>query len=194
MSQPGLSYPVALALEFSFSNQPVKQSNPELTTNLMRGERKHLSTNSRNKVGGKNSVFIQHLASIGIAFYKPPWNIYLLLLKIFSEFQPCGHQCSRHGTCEATCNCTRGYVGEKCEVSLLACDLAKSEGKSCMNGGLCQNGSGNFEYQCFCPDGWTGVHCEKYVSNNVSQTICVLGFFSLILIFTNRQEGRIPIK
>ncbi len=120
------------------------------------------------------------ICSLHIECLSPFW----LQLNHTFQNQPCRHQCSGHGICKTTqqngfvCNCTRGFVGEKCEVSLSACDLAESEGTSCMSGGLCQNGSGTFEYQCFCTDGWTGVHCEKYVSNNVSPTNFVFYFSS----------------
>ncbi len=88
--------------------------------------------------------------------------------------QPCGHQCSRHGTCVVTektgfaCNCTRGYVGETCEVPLKACELAEYEGKACRNGGICQGSAGPLENKCSCLDGWTGELCEIPVDFTVS--------------------------
>ncbi len=90
-------------------------------------------------------------------------------LVVFLPLQPCEHMCNGHGTCKKTgrfetdfvCNCSRGYVGETCEKSQTACDLAVLEGQPCRNGGTCRNdATGHLQYKCFCPIGWTGKLCE----------------------------------
>ncbi len=48
--------------------------------------------------------------------------------------------CQRTGANGYTCNCTRGFVGRKCEMPESACKFPDSEGKPCINGGLCHLG------------------------------------------------------
>ncbi len=92
-------------------------------------------------------------------------------LAVFLPLQPCEHMCYGHGTCKKAgqfgtdfvCYCSRGYVGETCENSQTACDLAELEGRSCRNGGICRNeAAGYLQYNCFCPTGWTGKLCEVH--------------------------------
>ncbi len=110
-------------------------------------------------------------------------------LKTFFNFQPCQHKCNGHGTCQKTgqypsnfyCLCKRGYEGETCGTLRQACDLAKSEGNACQNGGYCQNGRDPFDYSCNCPPGWKGKHCEMQDVSSVPFLFQIMKRCSLLM-------------
>ena len=54
----------------------------------------------------------------------------------------------------SSCDCERGYTGERCEDPVNPC-----ERNLCLNGGVCvSEGSG---FRCECPEGYVVPICEK---------------------------------
>ncbi|XP_006816584.1 protein glp-1-like [Saccoglossus kowalevskii] len=84
----------------------------------------------------------------------------------FCEMQICSDEgsCSNNGNCEDDgygnmfCNCNAEYAGFYCETQI-SC-IAPAE--ECVNGGYCMSDS--YGEHCQCPDGYTGVKCEKVIS------------------------------
>uniref|UniRef100_A0A8C4T401 Delta-like protein n=1 Tax=Erpetoichthys calabaricus TaxID=27687 RepID=A0A8C4T401_ERPCA len=63
-----------------------------------------------------------------------------------------------HGTCIEPwqCLCETNWGGQLCDKDLNYCGTHQP----CLNGGTCSN-TGPDKYQCSCPDGYSGVNCEK---------------------------------
>ncbi len=109
--------------------------------------------------------------------------------KHFVNFQPCGHNCNGHGTCQRTgkyfndfsCKCDRGYNGKICDRTRMACDLAKSEGNVCQKGGYCQDVRDPFDYWCVCFGGWTRKYCEIPDVSSVPLLSQLMKWFSLLM-------------
>jgi hypothetical protein len=94
--------------------------------------------------------------------------------------------CKNNGTCLASgsCNCTKGYSGTMCEISVctnLVCDRFSTcnvkEGKcihdpckkiNCLNGGSCLAGI------CTCTNNFTGAFCQNHPCHNIK---CLNGGF-----------------
>ncbi len=69
--------------------------------------------------------------------------------------------CANGGTCydrinDYVCSCTPGYEGRNCDRPSNACSS-----RPCLNSGSCVGIPGN-PPACFCPNGFTGPHCEYY--------------------------------
>ncbi|KAL7888223.1 hypothetical protein AOLI_G00031970 [Acnodon oligacanthus] len=62
-----------------------------------------------------------------------------------------------HGTCENPwqCNCEKNWGGLLCDKDLNYCGTHHP----CVNGGTCMNSEPN-EYNCACPEGYSGKNCE----------------------------------
>ncbi|XP_035263180.1 protein jagged-1a isoform X3 [Anguilla anguilla] len=63
-----------------------------------------------------------------------------------------------HGTCEEPwqCLCDTNWGGQLCNKDLNYCGTRQP----CLNGGTCSN-TGPDKYQCSCPEGYSGVTCER---------------------------------
>ena len=106
---------------------------------------------------------------------------------------PCDavHPCQNEGTCvnDKTlltgyqCQCSIGFIGSECQEDTRPCkpNTCFNNGifrsKLTVNGslrvsavGMCMNTS-NTDFNCTCPDGWSGVHCETRV-NYCHDVIC----------------------
>jgi protein crumbs len=74
--------------------------------------------------------------------------------------------CMQHGSCiskenDYECHCTARYGGKNCQID----NGPPCEAHPCLNQGSCaEDVRGN--YQCFCPPGYTGSHCETEISVN----------------------------
>ncbi|KAK1795958.1 hypothetical protein P4O66_009059 [Electrophorus voltai] len=62
-----------------------------------------------------------------------------------------------HGTCDVPwqCNCEKNWGGLLCDKDLNYCGTHHP----CVNGGTCMNSEPN-EYNCACPEGYSGKNCE----------------------------------
>lgn len=102
--------------------------------------------------------------------------------------ETCGQQedglCKNNGTCIeiiselesltpkviARCQCSPGWTGVLCEESLAkvsGCSSSSSE-DGCINGGICVTiFEGRDGFQCRCPKGFSGIHCQLLDSNEV---------------------------
>ena len=70
-----------------------------------------------------------------------------------------------------TCSCCHGYTGGYCE------ELDGCASHQCAEGAQCvdvQQGFGGHDYECQCPEGRSGVHCEVDV-NECDSSPCVNG-------------------
>ncbi|KAM4603556.1 protein jagged-1a isoform 2-T2 [Polymixia lowei] len=63
-----------------------------------------------------------------------------------------------HGSCVEPwqCLCDTNYGGQLCDKDLNTCGTRQP----CVNGGTCSN-TGPDKYHCSCPDGYSGVNCER---------------------------------
>uniref|UniRef100_W5NG98 Delta-like protein n=1 Tax=Lepisosteus oculatus TaxID=7918 RepID=W5NG98_LEPOC len=63
-----------------------------------------------------------------------------------------------HGTCIEPwqCLCETNWGGQLCDKDLNYCGTHQP----CLNGGTCSN-TGPDKYQCSCPEGYSGVNCER---------------------------------
>ncbi|XP_063055673.1 protein jagged-1a isoform X2 [Engraulis encrasicolus] len=68
------------------------------------------------------------------------------------------HPGCMHGTCVEPwqCLCDTNWGGQLCDKDLNYCGTRQP----CLNGGTCSN-TGPDKYQCACPDGYSGVNCER---------------------------------
>uniref|UniRef100_A0A665T409 Delta-like protein n=1 Tax=Echeneis naucrates TaxID=173247 RepID=A0A665T409_ECHNA len=63
-----------------------------------------------------------------------------------------------HGSCVEPwqCLCDTNYGGQLCDKDLNTCGTRQP----CLNGGTCSN-TGPDKYHCSCPDGFSGVNCQR---------------------------------
>ncbi|XP_023656471.1 protein jagged-1b-like isoform X2 [Paramormyrops kingsleyae] len=63
-----------------------------------------------------------------------------------------------HGTCVEPwqCLCDTNWGGQLCDKDLNYCGTYQP----CLNGGTCSN-TGPDKYQCSCPEGYSGINCER---------------------------------
>ncbi|XP_033480646.2 protein jagged-1a isoform X1 [Epinephelus lanceolatus] len=63
-----------------------------------------------------------------------------------------------HGSCVEPwqCLCDTNYGGQLCDKDLNTCGTLQP----CLNGGTCSN-TGPDKYHCSCPDGFSGVNCQR---------------------------------
>ncbi|KAG5266890.1 hypothetical protein AALO_G00237430 [Alosa alosa] len=68
------------------------------------------------------------------------------------------HPGCQHGTCIEPwqCLCDTNWGGQLCDKDLNTCATRQP----CQNGGTCSN-TGPDKYQCSCPEGYSGVNCER---------------------------------
>ncbi|XP_071507672.1 uncharacterized protein [Diadema antillarum] len=91
---------------------------------------------------------------------------------------PEGMECLDHGVCltnvaksKYTCSCCHGYTGDYCQ------ELDGCANHQCAEGAQCVDVVQGFEghaYECQCPEGRSGVHCEVDV-NECDSNPCVNG-------------------
>lgn len=98
----------------------------------------------------------------------------------FASSDPCSTNPCQHGSvCVSqleegsfanysyTCECARGFEGEKCELNINDCDP-----NPCLNGGVCQDEIDG--YICDCPDQITGRTCAVYCPDGRRGEFCEL--------------------
>lgn len=122
-----------------------------------------------------------------------------------------GLVCENNGICEGGfCDCPDGYVGQRCEIEINACDL-----KQCNATGTdtCIISPVTGEARCVCASGFEGDKCEarweaKYTGNYLANEICdgLSGNFPMsvqvgpdpgqvtLVNFSNEQPNNIPAK
>ncbi|XP_053406676.1 neurogenic locus notch homolog protein 2-like [Mercenaria mercenaria] len=94
-------------------------------------------------------------------------------LEQFQFTIPCN--CEIGKTCNANsndtlggCQCMRGFSGENC-TDMDECTVGEKD--PCFHRGFCVNTIGSF--RCSCLDSWTGSHCDKNVTSNIT---CMPGY------------------
>ncbi|CAF1091235.1 unnamed protein product [Adineta ricciae] len=79
----------------------------------------------------------------------------------------CALSCMNNGTCgNGVCLCTSKYIGPVCQY-----ENPCANRNLCLNGGTCfsrYNLNGTVTTQCFCPQGYTGSHCEAILCSPTS--------------------------
>lgn len=96
------------------------------------------------------------------------------------RYKPCVH-----GTCIDRragyfCDCIPLYGGKNCSVELTGC-----KENQCVNGGTCKpylENEVNHRFNCSCPNGFYGPHCEQSTTMSLSGS-------SYVMVNTTREEG-----
>lgn len=68
------------------------------------------------------------------------------------------------------CHCAPGYTGTNCDVELGPCD-----GVLCQNGGKCIASASTGSFECLCPNGFVGKHCEEDENECAQYNPCLNG-------------------
>ncbi|EFO27466.1 hypothetical protein LOAG_01014 [Loa loa] len=68
------------------------------------------------------------------------------------------------------CTCLSGWTGSTCDIEIRPCDVAH-----CFNGGKCVERNSAGDYDCLCPLGFTGRHCEVNSNECAQLNPCMNG-------------------
>ncbi|KAG5855597.1 hypothetical protein ANANG_G00050750 [Anguilla anguilla] len=90
-----------------------------------------------------------------------------------------------HGTCEEPwqCLCDTNWGGQLCNKDLNYCGTRQP----CLNGGTCSN-TGPDKYQCSCPEGYSGVTCER------AEHACLSDPCSNAEVRGDQPRVRVPVR